>query len=457
MRNLLFNLIKCKLFYGICVVLTMLLLPLTASAATLTGTEQQVTTAQADQFDPAISGNLVVYTDFSGVDSDVWYTDLQTGIQHRVTTEPGDQQLTGISDSYIVYTDWNSMDVLVFDVATGLTRNITNLAGSNSLDPAISHNLVAWSDDRHGNAEIYAMDLSSGENRRITNHALVDQLPAVGDGIIVWERNDGYAGDIFAYEWSTGETTQLTATPYASERFPDVFGRTVVFQREQGTPIVKDIVAIDLDAPTVEKILNLAGDQENAHISGDFVSMNDSASGVPHIGLWQLSTNEYFKVTSEASGQYLNDIDGSRIVYTDNRSGQLDIYMYDFSIQDTPEDDDYLYGGFQQPINADGSSIFKLGRVIPVKVTLKNSDGQSISTAMVTISVTRISDAIQGTETEVLVDSPGNANTGNVFRYDAQSGEYVFNLSTKGYSKGTYKVYVKPDDGQCYSVNFSLK
>jgi TolB protein len=456
MRDRLMNLFRHQFFWVVWAFFFMLALPVAASAATLTGMEQRITTAAADQFDPAISDNLVVYTDFSGVDADIWYTDLSTGLAHPVSTEPGDQQLTGVSGNRIVFTDWNTMDVLVFDVETGLTQNLTNAAGSNSLDPAISQSLVAWTDDRDGNAEIYARELSTGEERRITNSPLTDQSPAVGDGIIVWERCDGYACDIFAYEWATGETTQLTDTPSASERSPDVYGHTVVFQREQGTPIEKDIVAFDLATGT-EKVLSLAGDQENPHISGDFVAFNDSASGIPHIGLWQLSTGAHFQVTQGFSGQYLNDIDGNRIVYSDNRSGSLDIYMYTFAIEDSCKEGAYVFGGFQQPINEDGSSIFKLGRTIPVKIILRDCTDQSISTATVTISVNKISDAILGTEVEVLVDSSGNSNTGNLFRYDRLSGQYIFNLTTKGYTKGTYKVYVKPDKGQSYFVNFSLK
>lgn len=289
-------------------------------------TEKNVTDAPADQFDPAISGNLVVYTDFSGVDADVWYTDLNTGLSYPVSTAPGDQQLTGVSDGRIAYTDWNTMDVLVYDVASHTTLNITNAAGSNSLDPALGGDIIAWTDDRDGNAEIYTRDLSTSEERRITSDMLVDEAPSVGDGIIVWERCDGYACDVFAYEWATGATTQLTATPWASERFPDVYGRNVVFQREQGTPIDKNVVVFNLDTLT-EKVLSLTGDQENAHISGNYVSYNDSASGLPHIGLWDLSSGCHFEMTSNSAGQYLNDIDGNRIVYSDNRDYTLDIFI----------------------------------------------------------------------------------------------------------------------------------
>jgi hypothetical protein len=120
-------------------------------------------------------------------------------------------------------------------------------------------------------------------------------------------------------------------------------------------------------------------------------------------------------------------------------------------------DENYVFGGFQQPINSDGSSIFNLGRTIPVKIILTNCSGQSISTAVVTIAVNKISNVVLGTEVEQLIDSSGNANTGNLFRYDATAGQYIFNLSTKGYTKGTYKVYAKITDGISYSVNFSLK
>ena len=308
-----------------------------ADAQTLTGTEQRVTTAAADQFDPALSNDIVVYTDFSGIDADIWYTDLSTGLANPVSMASGDQQLTGVSANRIVFTDWNTMDVLVFDVTTGVTTNLTNAAGSNSVDPAIDHNLVAWTDDRDGNSEIYARDLSTGEERRLTNDPLMDEAPAVGDGLVVWERCDIYVCDVFAYDWTSGVTAQVTATPSFSERLPDVSGRIVVFQREQGTPVDKNVVAYNLDT-WMEAELPLPGDQENAHVSGEFVEFNDSSSGVSHVGLWQLSTGAHFNVTEGAIGQYLGDIDGHRIVYSDNRSGSLDIYLFDFQVDMPPAD-----------------------------------------------------------------------------------------------------------------------
>ncbi|MBI4652208.1 PxKF domain-containing protein [Candidatus Desantisbacteria bacterium] len=57
------------------------------------------------------------------------------------------------------------------------------------------------------------------------------------------------------------------------------------------------------------------------------------------------------------------------------------------------------------------------------------------------------------------VDASGSANTGNIFRYDATDGQYIYNLSTKNnYTSGTYKIYVTiQNNGAHYSVMFSLK
>ena len=45
-----------------------------------------------------------------------------------------------------------------------------------------------------------------------------------------------------------------------------------------------------------------------------------------------------------------------------------------------------------------------------------------------------------------------------MFRYDAASGQYVFNWSTKGLTPGYYyRIGVKLDDGQTYYVNIGLR
>ena len=56
----------------------------------------------------------------------------------------------------------------------------------------------------------------------------------------------------------------------------------------------------------------------------------------------------------------------------------------------------YTFSGILQPIDADGSSIFKQGRTVPVKFQLFNDNGLPVSTAHANIEVTKISNVIVG-------------------------------------------------------------
>lgn len=115
----------------------------------------------------------------------------------------------------------------------------------------------------------------------------------------------------------------------------------------------------------------------------------------------------------------------------------------------------YSYDGVFPPINQDGSSIFKLGRVVPVKFQLKDNAGNYISTAVARIYLAKISDTVLGSEIEA--ESAGQVNTGNLFRYSSTDNQYIFNLGTSNLSKGTWQTKIQLDDGSSRYVTISFK
>lgn len=115
----------------------------------------------------------------------------------------------------------------------------------------------------------------------------------------------------------------------------------------------------------------------------------------------------------------------------------------------------YSFGGILQPINTDGSSIFKAGSTVPVKFNLTDSNGAYVSTATAKLTYSKVTDQISGVISEAV--STSTATIGNLFRYDPTANQYIFNLSTKGLSVGTYLLMVNLDDGMSYSVKISLK
>lgn len=114
----------------------------------------------------------------------------------------------------------------------------------------------------------------------------------------------------------------------------------------------------------------------------------------------------------------------------------------------------YAFGGVQQPINADDSSIFKLGSTVPVKFALADAAGAPVPTGAATLDVAKLSNAIEGTFVEAATS--GSANAGNTFRADATGG-YIYNLGTKPLSAGTWSLRITLDDGTTYRRHISLK
>ena len=321
------------------VTLLVLLLAGCAHATTppISLTESRITTDPGDQYDPAIWEDIVVFTDYRSADTDVYYHDLSSGQEIPVIVAPGNQELTDVSGGIIVYTDYRSSDVMVYDVSSGQTTDITapdKIAVGhpfNSIDPATDGTIVAWEDSRDGNMEIYAMDRGPLEERRITDNSAVDSKPAVSDGHIVWQRCEaGGTCDIWLYTWADGTTQQITATPDNNERNSDMNGQNIVYQGDWDRN--SDISVYHLDTGTEER-LTLAGDQANPHVWGDNVAFDDLSSGIYHITLWNIPSDSVFDLTTGTSGQYLNSIWENRVVYTDDRNGDLEIYMTEFTFQ----------------------------------------------------------------------------------------------------------------------------
>jgi len=117
----------------------------------------------------------------------------------------------------------------------------------------------------------------------------------------------------------------------------------------------------------------------------------------------------------------------------------------------------YNYFGVLEPINQDGSSIFRTGknRVIPVKFQLKDANGNYVSTAIARLYYAKVTDNVTGTVMEA--NTTGQANTDNLFRYDSENNQYIYNLDTNALSAGTWELQIVLDDGTTKTVRISIK
>lgn len=118
------------------------------------------------------------------------------------------------------------------------------------------------------------------------------------------------------------------------------------------------------------------------------------------------------------------------------------------------------FGGVSGPLSADSSPSFNLGQTIPVTFQIL-CNGTPVTNAAAKLTVTSSSGASGAAM------STSAATSGNLFRYDSTSQQYIFNLSTKqGYTAadgstaqftpGTWTLTITLDDGSTHPYTIQL-
>ena len=110
------------------------------------------------------------------------------------------------------------------------------------------------------------------------------------------------------------------------------------------------------------------------------------------------------------------------------------------------------WSGVLAPLNSDGSSLYKIGSTIPVKFQLTGTSS-GITNLAAKLYYAKFANTALGTQLEAV--STAAADTGNVFRYDSTAKQYIFNLSTKGFTTGTYQLSIDLGDGIPHTVNIT--
>jgi beta propeller repeat protein len=224
------------------------------------------------------------------------------------------------------------------------TRMTTN--PSNSENPVIYGNTIAWQDDRNGNWDIYIYDLSTRQELHTTNTS--NQVsPDVYGNRVVWEdeRNGGH--DIYLQDLSTKKQTRITTSGKAIN--PAIYGDKIVWAdgrnngsfNEGGGSIGNwDIYMYDIPTSKETQITHNASDQERPDIFQDRIIWNEEGG----IFLYNISTSKETRLTpywwgseegSEGGADYYNGfpyIYGDKIVCdVETITGNYVSKMYDLS------------------------------------------------------------------------------------------------------------------------------
>jgi TolB protein len=329
--------------------------------------------------------------------------------------------------------------------------NLTRLTGDN---PGMQHNFqAAFSADGKKTVfvgawngtntnEIYLTDFVDADRtdparlltesvRQLTNNALIERFPAIspdGARIAFSRRVAGGTDDIWVMNADGTEQTNLT-NDAANDLYPNFSpdGTRIVFSSNRRAPdgtVDSEIYVMNADGSNLVQLTNNGVLDESPVFSPD---------------------GKQIAFTSTREGNTTNETNNKEIWVMD-ADGSNPVRLTNNSVEDSKPDwgPIYAWSGVLQPINADGSSVFKTGTTVPVKFKLIE-ESAGITNASATLNVTKLSDAISGDVLENPTDVA--PTTGNEFRYDYESNQYIYNWRTKGLEPGTYRLTIDLGDG----------
>jgi beta propeller repeat protein len=160
--------------------------------------------------------------------------------------------------------------------------------------------------------------------------------PSINSNQLIYTGNDGSSNpvtgwlDIFSiyqYDFASGNMN-LMAHNIPQPHEPRSYGNYVVWwDINEGT---RNIVLYDKRTSQGRNINAAGAGSDHPRICGDIVVYHSVVGGADHIYSYDIGSDVTRGVTSEGM-QYYADVNGNRIVYDDNRDGKWDIYMFDRS------------------------------------------------------------------------------------------------------------------------------
>ncbi len=110
-----------------------------------------------------------------------------------------------------------------------------------------------------------------------------------------------------------------------------------------------------------------------------------------------------------------------------------------------------------QPINADGTSVFKQKSTVPAKFRVCDANGNSVGTLGV-VALFRLIQTVAGTVVDVVDEAVDSTTPDAAFRWDSTSQQWIFNMNTTKLSANvTYHYRITLNDWTYIDYQFGLK
>lgn len=441
-------------------------------------TTVRVAGGAGDQGFPHVSGPLVTYYVQGATTVRVHYQDLASGVDAAI---PGsDDEVDAVNDvsgSVVVFQRADRLSdrhsIMAFDTAAPAAGAVELAPGAVTFpwSLGIGGRTVSWMQSPgptsvFNEMDVFAYDLDTHAVTALTSDDATSaaRYPAVSEdgGVITWSKCDNTSDSCAVWRsvrgagGTWGAPVQLTGSSREGFALPDTNGQVVVWNSDASEDW--NIEWQDV-AGTNPHELVMPGYQRRPRISGSLVlfEQTETFGGNADLLAYDIATGRLYRLTdSPMVNERLSDIsvsaDGTaRVVFEgpDALGASADVYAMTFRIASGPAYD--VCPLFDQ------AKSHRLGSVVPTRLRLCDADGANLSSASRTLTATGLVKK-DGSASTAVVEDAGNANPDSAFRYDETLAGYVYNLSTRGLSAGTWELrFTVSGDPTTYGITFDLR
>lgn len=301
------------------------------------GEGRHLTSVREGEHQPVVSGDRVVWQDSEAGSLELY--DLEADTVRTLVRSTAPILGHDVQDGRLVWS-------VALDTSTRAGGGPTRLELMNLRDgtrrtlgddsvrmvrPSVWGNRVVWEDHRHGNAEIYSLNLEFGSVTRLTDDPDPDHDPVVWQDLVAWVR--GQSGRVHLLDLESGEHDVIQGS-VATGR-PDLRGGHLVWEDRRGPSY--DVYHYDVATGQQERLGSsldvdqFSSDQRDPSVSGAVVVWQDTRWGPDDIYLYDLTTGtERLIDTGRGSYRAEPDISEGTVVWVgDDRLGDYGLYGLD--------------------------------------------------------------------------------------------------------------------------------
>jgi len=252
------------------------------------------------------------------------------GSEVQLTTNLADQLDPSISGDIVAYTDTRNTDtdVYVYNISSGVELQITSGGGDQML-PDIFGNLVVYTDFGTGNADVCLFNLTSQQTTRLTNSSANQRKPTVSGTRVVYEDDRNGNWDIFMINLRTMLETRLTSDP-ANQRNPVIWGPYVVWEDYRAGNA--DVQLLNLKTMEETAVTNWMSQETDPTVEGDIISYFSNHYSVGDVFYYRISTGETVAVTAGPDYERNPVVSGDHVTYESYADGNAHIWLYSISL-----------------------------------------------------------------------------------------------------------------------------